>query len=365
LINQLRLSFTFSCGLIITYCCLPLQGTRGKVYPLPAFARSQSAAAAGSDGGAAPPAADEGSFLVVWDVEAESGVGPVLLLARAAHCLRQLHVANVGRQAVADSEYWQVGARCDAVRCLLGSSAIWSMPSEHSDCSACSATAILYLLPCLLLSLQPCRTCASSWSCWQRCSSQNRCWPYNIVQPFFLSLYSLQDLRLILKLLAALLQSEPMLAKYLMTVRIDYAASQKMDWLDVIIASLNVLPSLAATASAAAAAAPGQLAGNGNSNFSARFGQQVLAALADCLQAASAAAGVQPGRVLSALGSCQLFAGAALAAEPLPLVPLESLAGWVQRQQQAELGMEAVEDWRTLETLQVGSMLIAKPNAVS
>jgi hypothetical protein len=37
------------------------------------------------------------------------------------------------------------------------------------------------------------------------------------------------------------------------------------------------------------------------------------------------------------------------------LVPLESLAGWVQRQQQAELGLEAVEDWRTLETLQVGN----------
>jgi hypothetical protein len=173
------------------------------------------------------------------------------------------------------------------------------------------------------------------------------CLPFSAFSP-------LQDLRLILKLLAALLKSEPMLAKYLMTVRIDYAASQKMDWLDVIIASLNVLPSLAANA------VPGQLAGNGSGlagNSAALFGQQVLAALADCLQAASAAAGVQPGRVLSALGSCQLFAGAALAAEPLPLVPLESLAGWVQRQQQAELGMEAVEDWRTLGTLQVGGNL--------
>jgi hypothetical protein len=38
---------------------------------------------------------------------------------------------------------------------------------------------------------------------------------------------------------------------------------------------------------------------------------------------------------------------------------LELLAGWVQRQQQAELGMEAAEDWRTLETLQVGSMRYA------
>jgi hypothetical protein len=89
-----------------------LQGSHGKVYPLPEFAKSQSAAAAaGSEGGgaAAAAAADDSSFLVVWEVQAEEGVGPVLLLARAAHCLQQLHTANVGRQAVADSEYWQVG----------------------------------------------------------------------------------------------------------------------------------------------------------------------------------------------------------------------------------------------------------------
>jgi hypothetical protein len=161
----------------------------------------------------------------------------------------------------------------------------------------------------------------------------------------------LQDLHLILKLLAALLKANPLLAKPLMDVCIDYDKRQKMDWLDVIIASLNVLPSLAATASVAAAAAPSQqLAGNGGKT---KFAQQVLAALANCLLAASAAAGCQPGRVLAALGACQLFAGAAIAPEPLPLVPLEGLAGWVQRQQQAELSMEAVEDWRTLETLQV------------
>jgi hypothetical protein len=95
------------------------------------------------------------------------------------------------------------------------------------------------------------------------------------------------------------------------------------------------------------------LAGNALAGNGGQFCQQVLDALADCLLAAAAAATCQPGRVLSALGSCQLFAGAAIAPEPLPLVPLESLAGWVQRQQQAELSMEAVEDWRTLETLQV------------
>ncbi|WIA34108.1 hypothetical protein OEZ86_012479 [Tetradesmus obliquus] len=239
------------------------QGIRGKVYPLPEFVKSAAATAAASDGGApAAAAADQGSFLVAWDVQAEEGIGPVLLLARAAHCLQQLHAVNVARQAVAGSEHWQ-------------------------------------------------------------------------------------DLRLILKLLAALLKSEPLLAKPLMKVRIDYAGSQKMDWLDVIIASLNVLPALAATASAATA-------GNGGKSSQFEFGQQVLEALADCLLAASAAAGCQPGRVLAALGSCQLFAGSlnSNCNEPLPLVPLEALAGWVQRQQQQQLAAEAVEDWRTLETLQ-------------
>ncbi|WIA13954.1 hypothetical protein OEZ85_002523 [Tetradesmus obliquus] len=239
------------------------QGICGKVYPLPEFVKSAAATAAASDGGApAAAAADQGSFLVAWDVQAEEGIGPVLLLARAAHCLQQLHAVNVARQAVAGSEYWQ-------------------------------------------------------------------------------------DLRLILKLLAALLKSEPLLAKPLMKVRIDYAGSQKMDWLDVIIASLNVLPALAATASAATA-------GNGGKSSQFEFGQQVLEALADCLLAASAAAGCQPGRVLAALGSCQLFAGSlnSNCNEPLPLVPLEALAGWVQRQQQQQLAAEAVEDWRTLETLQ-------------
>lgn len=78
-----------------------MQGSRGKVKPLPEFAQR----AAASEGGAAPT---EGCYLVAWDVQAEDGIGPVLLLARAAHCLQQLHVANVARQAVATTEYWQV-----------------------------------------------------------------------------------------------------------------------------------------------------------------------------------------------------------------------------------------------------------------
>lgn len=77
-----------------------LQGTRGKLMQVPEFARPPAT----SEGGAPPVT----SFLVAWEVDAEQGTGPVLLLARAAHCLQQLHVAVAGRQAVAATEYWQV-----------------------------------------------------------------------------------------------------------------------------------------------------------------------------------------------------------------------------------------------------------------
>lgn len=113
------------------YACL-LQGIRGKVYPLPEFVKSAAATAAASDGGApAAAAADQGSFLVAWDVQAEEGIGPVLLLARAAHCLQQLHAVNVARQAVAGSEHWQVRGQacteCFYILCLFGVSVmLWS-----------------------------------------------------------------------------------------------------------------------------------------------------------------------------------------------------------------------------------------------
>lgn len=77
-----------------------LQGTRGRLLQVPVFAQPPSS----TEGGAAPPA----PFLVSWEVDAEQGTGPVLLLARAAHCLHQLHVMNAGRQAVAGTEPWQV-----------------------------------------------------------------------------------------------------------------------------------------------------------------------------------------------------------------------------------------------------------------
>lgn len=160
-----------------------------------------------------------------------------------------------------------------------------------------------------------------------------------------------QDLRLILQLLAALLRAEPLLAQPLLGVSIVYTSGQTMDWLDVVTASLNVLPALAATTAPA-----GALAGAGgaasSSGVAGSFGQQLLAALADCVAAASALAACQPGRVLAALGGCALFGGAVLVPEPLPLVPLEGLAGWVAGQQAAG-GSAAVEDWCQLDTLQV------------
>ena len=77
-----------------------LQGTHGRLMQVPVFAQPP----ASSEGGAAPPT----PFLVAWEVDAEQGTGPVLLLARAAHCLQQLHAANAGQQEVAGTEAWQV-----------------------------------------------------------------------------------------------------------------------------------------------------------------------------------------------------------------------------------------------------------------
>jgi hypothetical protein len=61
---------------------------------------------------------------------------------------------------------------------------------------------------------------------------------------------NLQDLRLILRLVAGLLFGDPLLAQALLNVTIVYTSSQQMDWLDILAASLNVLPALAAASSA-------------------------------------------------------------------------------------------------------------------
>jgi hypothetical protein len=46
--------------------------------------------------------------VVVWDVDAEMGMGPVLLLARAAHCLQALHATDAARKQIEHSELWRV-----------------------------------------------------------------------------------------------------------------------------------------------------------------------------------------------------------------------------------------------------------------
>lgn len=159
--------------------------------------------------------------------------------------------------------------------------------------------------------------------------------------------------------MATLLRNQPQLADALLAVSIDYNNGQKLDWVDIIIAALNVLPGLAGrtaeqlhsratyTPSFAAGSKPGSSSA-GSSTGS--FAWAVLNSIADCLSATAAAAACQPSRVLTALCSCQLLEGVVAAAEPLPLVAVEDLGGWVQ-QHQTLSGSE--EDWSTLGTLQV------------
>jgi hypothetical protein len=120
-----------------------------------------------------------------------------------------------------------------------------------------------------------------------------------------------QDLHLILSLVATLLRNQPQLAEPLLAVTIDYNNNQKVDWVDIIIAALNVLPGLAARAATEhqhqAAytqlfAGPSSGGQNGSSGSNGGlFAWSVLNSLADCLSATAAAAACQPSRVLTAL----------------------------------------------------------------
>lgn len=187
-----------------------------------------------------------------------------------------------------------------------------------------------------------------------------------------LAVAALQDLHLILSLVATLLRNQPQLAEPLLAVTIDYDNNQKVDWVDIIVAALNVLPGLAARAATelqsraartqlfalpASSGTGGSTGGSGGDAGS--FAWSVLNSLADCLSATAAAAACQPSRVLTALCSCQLFEGVAAAAEPLPLVVLEDLGAWVQEQQAAGAAVGSVEDWSTLSTLQASVILPA------
>lgn len=167
--------------------------------------------------------------------------------------------------------------------------------------------------------------------------------------------------------MATLLHNNSQLADALLGVTIDYNNNQKVDWVDIIVAALNVLPGLAGRAAAelhnratytqhfsvpiSGSSDANNGAGSGSSS-SGGFAWSVLNSLADCLAATAAAAACQPSRVLTALCTCQLFDGVQAAAEPLPLVALEDLGGWVQ-QQQAAGAAGGAEDWSTLSTLQV------------
>lgn len=178
--------------------------------------------------------------------------------------------------------------------------------------------------------------------------------------------YALQDLHLILNLVATLLRNNPQLADALLGVTIDYNNGQKVDWVDIILAALNVLPGLAGRAAAelqskatytqAFAGTHSSNGSNGSGSSTGSFAWSVLNTLADCLSATAAIGACQPSRVLTALCSCQLFEGVVAAAEPLPLVALEDLGGWVQEQQAAG-AVGGSEDWSTLSTLQVRSWL--------
>lgn len=173
----------------------------------------------------------------------------------------------------------------------------------------------------------------------------------------------LQDLHLILSLVATLLRNSPQLADALLGVTIDYNSGQKVDWVDIIVAALNVLPGLAgraatelhnrATFTQEFAATTTTTASSGSGSSAGAFAWSVLNSLADCLAATAAAAACQPSRLLSALCSCNLFEGVSAAAEPLPLVALEDLGGWVQEQQAAGTA-GSTSDWSSLGTLQVG-----------
>jgi hypothetical protein len=167
---------------------------------------------------------------------------------------------------------------------------------------------------------------------------------------------------------STLLRNNAQLADALLGVTIDYNSGQKVDWVDIIIAALNVLPGLAGRAATelhnkatftqefAASTTNGSTSSSSSGSSAGAFAWSVLNSLADCLAATAAAAACQPSRVLSALCSCNLFEGVTAAAEPLPLVALEDLGGWVQEQQAAGTAGSA-SDWSSLGTLQVGPVL--------
>jgi hypothetical protein len=273
----------------------------------------------GSAGDPAVAAVGPWPLLAVLEVQADQGMGPVLLLARAAECLNRLQAMADARQAVAGSQEWQV---CECV-CVCVSPQQSAVPRAAATAHGGRC--------CSLVQSERCRRAHSS-------PKHHHHTAHHRHAPGTRN----QDLRLILRLLAALLRHEPLLVSRLLAVSIVYNNNQSLDWVDIILAALNVLPALAlhTAASLGGSAAPGgaaPLPADGAGAGGARaFCWAVLHSLADCLAAAGVAAGSQPGRVLGALCSCRLLEGAAAAREPLPMVPLEGLASWVHAQHQQQ-----------------------------
>ena len=77
----------------------PPQGSRGKAVDLPAFVTGGV-----TSGGGAPPE----QLLIQWEVQSDQGTGQVLLLARAAHCMRAVAEARAARRSVAGSPEFEV-----------------------------------------------------------------------------------------------------------------------------------------------------------------------------------------------------------------------------------------------------------------
>lgn len=79
--------------------------------------------------GAAGPAASE-QLLIQWEVQSDQGTGQVLLLARAAHCMRYIAEARAAGRGASGGAEFEVGrggrAGCAVARVL---SFVWRVGS--------------------------------------------------------------------------------------------------------------------------------------------------------------------------------------------------------------------------------------------
>ena len=203
-------------------------------------------------------AAAQELLLIQWEVQSDQGTGQVLLLARAAHCLRRLAEARAGGAAAA---------------------------------AAAGAEA--------------------------------------------------EELALVLALMRALLEGEPLLARRLAGVSIPYTASEAtVDWLAVFTAGADLLPAAAeelsrAAAASAAAGAPDAAAARGAA-------ARALAAAADCVAAAAALAAYQPARVVASLSRTRLLATADAGSGGALATPVAAGGDGQQQQQQQLVPVEAL-----------------------